>query len=701
MNFQQLETLQLNAFLEWSKVIKDPVIPCSGANGTTWPSSITGVSVSFAGDWLPSGRKTFTNPSKAVLDAYLKAGSFDTGKVTDWAQHWDAYGELFLALHWKLYGRNASLMSHLLHRKSDDEFALHVDLSVSDDKLATPASGIAEMRAGKLGSSLLLKQDENRRFVQELFGATLGQNPTKEEIYEVASELVLRFKRADGCLDRQYHDGSLELRAILLSIAKTGNLEAHFDSSAKTLLGLDKTTPADLRTAIEQTAHLLQLLYLYQPLGKDHVYLFCPEGSLDEARACFVAWSSSPLDDTQKFFNLAKQVAKGLHKSLKDGSPTGKQPIDKQSNILIKLIGPELETTVRNKMKDNQGKESHAWLGHYLAFCDRLADVAVHEGKKLGFSFFVSSGEAASREIEFVSRISANMSAHLWEVNENLQPQNGCEEIISRLLGNYSFLQGKGCIIHCSWDGHLLALARLLVEKKTPETLTKTLNDAYLIRIEKNRDIKVFYGGDLVLWRRGARWLVPTKYGDAYQTQLAKEVKARLPDAKDAIVKEICINAWELSHYERGGACFLVADLSGFRQNNTECQFRSSVVDMTEVFPYAEGRQLLTGASRSTFQELAVQDGATLVDEKTGEVFGRRQIAVPMLPTEWEHHVCELKKSWPDSHKILRWGTRHLNALRAALHFKGAAVLITVSSDGDIHLFDDKGPVQDATYPGV
>jgi hypothetical protein len=130
------------------------------------------------------------------------------------------------------------------------------------------------------------------------------------------------------------------------------------------------------------------------------------------------------------------------------------------------------------------------------------------------------------------------------------------------------------------------------------------------------------------------------------------------------------------------------------------------MIKMTEVFPFAEGRKLLTEASRKIFQELAIQDGATLVDVMSGRVRGRRQIAVPMTLAGWNKHLLNLRDKtkehyWPDSHKILRWGTRHLNALRAALHFHGAAVLITVSSDGDMHLFDKDGPVQDATYPGI
>lgn len=186
-------------------------------------------------------------------------------------------------------------------------------------------------------------------------------------------------------------------------------------------------------------------------------------------------------------------------------------------------------------------------------------------------------------------------------------------------------------------------------------------------------------------------------YGSDYIEKLRNIICDRLSIKNDEWVKELCKNVWDISHLGRGGACFLVADLTLSKKG--ENVIASKGVKMTEVFPFAEGRRLLVESGRSIFQELAIQDGATFIDTQSSKVFGRRQLGVDMTIAKWDKCIIDLKSTWEDHHKLLRWGTRHLNALRAALYFKGKALLITVSSDGEIHLFDKNGPVKKAMYP--
>lgn len=685
-DLQKIDNALEATFKKWSSLIANPCIPADTGTPTNNPSG-TGVSVSFAGDWLPRGRVTFTNVSQSTLNSVLQSLNLTAVAEENCDRYWRNYGDLFLYLYWKLHGRNTALAYHVLHGLNTER-QIYLDLTPNDDLPTVTGTQIKKVSLGILGKSLELTPEERKCFLEIVFKTQFTQSAASpEELQEFASELARQMRKPDGGLDVYLNDRALQVRATLHSHSCKA-IEA-FTDALLDVFGLKKSSPATRRGSVDTAFHMLQLLYLYQPLVSNHAYYICPSGSADKARVCFVFWQAEAVSELHMSSlleigkSLATQTAEALTPILivSKNAPT-------PTTLLNNVIGSSLEPHLRPKMNDNQ----RPWLGHYLVLCQRLADVAVHEGKKLGFSFFVSSGEAASKEIEFVSSLSS--APHRWQVDDGLIPAERCEEIISRLLGNYSFLQSKGSVIQASWWGHLLALSRLLDDSKTPEELTRSLHDAYLILIDKNRDIKVFFEGALVLWRRGARWVVPKLYGDAYVTKLEREIGDRLSAVNSSVLHELCTNAWELSHHERGGACFVLADLSSGGID-------SGMIKMTDVFPFAEGRKLLTKASRKIFQDLAIQDGATLVDTQNGDVYGRRQIAVRMSLKEWDKHIVALKNRWPESHKILRWGTRHLNALRAALHFKGAAVLITVSSDGDIHLFDKDGPVQDATYPGI
>src|SRR5262245_61170035 len=101
INFAGLEKLQRDAFDEWSSIIKDPAIPSADSSDDIQPQGVTGVSISFAGDWLPGGRNTFTNVSRNVLNTYLNKNNVVVSSPIDWPSFWNRYGNLFLAVHWK------------------------------------------------------------------------------------------------------------------------------------------------------------------------------------------------------------------------------------------------------------------------------------------------------------------------------------------------------------------------------------------------------------------------------------------------------------------------------------------------------------------------------------------------------------------------------------------------------------------------
>lgn len=493
---KKIDGFLVDVFKEWSGLISDPAI--HEAKEVIVPD-ITGIAINFAGDWLPRGRETFTNISIKSLDTYLSEYGNKTIQ-NDKKYFWDWYGKLYLALNWKLLGRNESMASHLLHLKNSKELVLHIDLS--RDGETPPNASFAEIRLGDLWRHIKMTDEEKKSLASKLLGMTA--NAHREEINGVAEELKLDM--TNGILDRHLNEGLMAFRVEIPELIKNKKLDSFLNKKAEAIFKLTQSNETSVaRKSIETVVHNLFLLSLYQPMAGGHAYFICPKGALDEVRTCFVAWSNSRINKQNilRLKQTATKIHNELNKKLKDSTPAKAKPNKTQTIILRKLIGSKLAKEVGEKMSN-----SHAWLGHYLALCERLSSVAVHEGEKLGFSFFVSGGEAASKEVEFLSRLSEGDKCR-WEVTGELMPKKDCEEVISRLLGNCTFLQAKGSVVQCTWQGHLLALVKLLHLDKSPEEVTEGHEDAYLIHLEKNGDIKTFYMGKLVLWRRGAKWLIP------------------------------------------------------------------------------------------------------------------------------------------------------------------------------------------------
>ncbi len=136
-----------------------------------------------------------------------------------------------------------------------------------------------------------------------------------------------------------------------------------------------------------------------------------------------------------------------------------------------------------------------------------------------------------------------------------------------------------------------------------------------------------------------------------------------------------------------------------------------STYELSRVLPFAEALPLVGKGSGEVLKRLAVQDGAVLIDVGTGQVYGRRQLR-PLKLFDWFDHMkkqwtCDDGEwQWPDWYKVLRWGTRHHSALAFSVaatqpgkQAKQPVAVITISSDGDIHVFYGMRPEPSLTYP--
>ncbi|MCF7864053.1 MAG: hypothetical protein K9L89_04625, partial [Kiritimatiellales bacterium] len=506
----------------------------------------------------------------------------------------------------------------------------------------------------------------------------------------------------------------------------------------------------------QQAVRCLQLLYLYRELAGDHLYVFSPPNTSSRAcRLVATAWSREELEEdilkllVTRYTDLSAVVNEVLSQTLPKVDDTSFQ---NKLKILKALTGEGVCATFMTKMDsfrsfaDESARDTFWHLPEYLVLCERLAMRAVHEGESLSFRLFIGHGNVASQRLKFISRILTtdnksvlDRSALHWAVNKPEDVESFSEAgltspcVLSLLLGNHSFLQDEEqrCVIHASPTGDLLNLCHL-IGSTDPADVTDG-GECILIMVEKNGDIKVFHPdrtsgsdlgrGRLLLWRRGGKWIVPEKYGHEYTDALTSAILTILGYSSADVQTHSALNvltetAWNLSTHLKG-ASFVVIDSRRFSEEATPWQ--DTFAPMTQVFPFAEGRKLLTKTGSETLRQLAIQDGATIVDLADQRVFGRRHILVNYNVRDWllkkvgESRARQETAGFLDTqghHRILAWGTRHQSALAAALYLgadpdhngcaKGngcAGVVITVSSDGDIHVFGPDGMIPELAYP--
>ncbi len=99
---------------------------------------------------------------------------------------------------------------------------------------------------------------------------------------------------------------------------------------------------------------------------------------------------------------------------------------------------------------------------------------------------------------------------------------------------------------------------------------------------------------------------------------------------------------------------------------------------------------------RETFRRLIIQDGATIIDTRTGEIIPRAQLVAGPSSDPLLHRFCA-RCGDPARGKVSEWGTRHISALRFIRSLRGndrrrmSACCVVVSQDGDVHYLRPAG----------
>lgn len=678
------------------------------------------IGVHGAGQHLPHGRHSEIN---VCSDSLVKSAN----RFKKNGNSLEDFLLLFNAVYSRFLGRQHTLVHSLLHSTKEEGRIIEMHLS-HDGKQDTYTAGeltlIENLSISTLPLVGILKYlcdgDALDKFVSALwhhvpFVSAIRSNNNAEEVIGLYADRVTDLLRSEKdnkqswyCFSNSFNRNVLRATAFLES--RRNMAEILVDS----ICGRPKARQEhSLSKSIGEAAAMLQMFFLYREICGQWFYVIVPRQQ-SHLRMCFTVGTTNRLDvaKLKLLTNFGCSVRKKLDFFLdrSHSNETNPQALTGQWTQLGLQIGEKKLSALEKKQLRAPSSDNlvSAALAYYLKFCEKISEVAVHERKKLHFDIVVSDGYFASETLAEVSRLTQERDRP-WVVDllcDNTKTALQPNEVISRLLGNYAFLQQQGMLLFGSRDGHLLYLAKVLEGKLRPEEFTNT-GQCYLIQVRERGDVCLFYNGELALWRRDGEYIVPKSYGTTYRRDLTKWLTEHFPTEQSSIDYQILAEAvWSLSSDAKGGATFVLG-----RMNEGPFPLRADTYELSEVFPYAEGLPLVGRGSLEVLMRLAVQDGGIIIDYQTGQVYGRRQLR-PRGIFEWRQYADDWGKKggqweWADWHKVLRWGTRHHSALAfsctVAEGFCGKSkfpiAVITVSSDGDIHVFYGNSPVRELTYP--
>lgn len=675
--------------------------------------NLRAIGVHSAGEYLPSGRHSDIYVTKEALQESARLRGVSTNKDAAF------FLDLFNSVYRQLFGRQHTLIHALLHN-AEKGGVIEIPLKPKQkgiDQIEATDAGDATLNLHQLLPLLGTDDDLLKKFSSLLWQYTPelnGHPPAEGQPQSVAlfAERVAELLRNEEDTTKFWYCFSHTFEKNTHRATDKLEQEMPFAHQLLEMVFGPSTDPLSehaLPSRLREAVIMLQLFFLYREFCGNWFYVIVPKDQ-STLKMCFTVGCNSRLDKStlSELGSLANTVRKELDYYLEDFHD--KHASQRQFDWEWNRMGQWLEEKKLKALSDKGLKLAtpensvSAGLPQYLFFANRVAELAVHEGKKLHFDIVVSNGIFASEKLSKVSSLWAEGGGP-WPVmtREPNGEERPNEDVVSHLLGNYSFMQQKGVVLYGSRDGHLLYLARSLGEDLKPEEFTRG-GDCYLIRVPENGDLHLFFDGKLVLWRRAGETIVPSLYGQAYRDELKEWLDTNFPS--DQVNYGILASVvWSLSANHIGGASFVLG-----RYNGDPFPLKDHAYPLSEVFPYAEELPLVGKGSAQLLQSLAIQDGAVVIDVETGNVFGRRQL-LPPEPFSWRDHLKEWGKKdgeseWREWHKVLRWGTRHHSALAfstaAAKHNNGAqlaAAVITVSSDGDIHVFSGKRPEPTLTYP--
>jgi len=418
-------------------------------------------------------------------------------------------------------------------------------------------------------------------------------------------------------------------------------------------------------------------------------------------------------------------------------------PIIEKVSKIDEVISNKLETDI-NKRKDDEAKQNvsinlrkrivamlreeiptNIWNKDRLS--DLLPELCIlgsklknkkHEGLSLQFTFILASVTTIGIQFKPLHLLGERLINQLDLIKEF----NMAKSIIN---GNFAFLQRDNIALFAPYPFGELVFTHMVDLDHHPVSQSDSLDSRVNLLKAASKGEKVFIvatfkNGTAVLFNDGNLIANTKSYGvewdyfkkdtyDNFFTDLQKLITDHLQkNVKDSSIEMLTKVIRYISEAPNKGAVFIIGNLDKIRKSQY-------VRQMTEVFDIVEGKNLSEVKDRELF-ELAVQDGATIIDKNTLTLSGRWQITsidpkkykinknnsvFDILKQEEKKDVGQ--KEFDDFlHKTYEWGSRHLSAWASTFGdlkeekvrpkkkpvYANDILAICISSDGPVHVFE-------------
>lgn len=650
-------------------------------------NNFTGLSMHAAGDSLLEGR--YANATSEVQNITRIFGFPDSLNAH---QQWDWVNSVSLYSYWNLFGRDTAIGHALLHPELKlQKNHWQINMKRSDENLFIEKirPNHRKIVLGKWAEQLTVEEDRAAKFweaIKHCIDSRLNEDHDDYEAKEIGRVVADRMKDHSCCL---IHTIKKKTDAAVASFREDRKLE-FLDAFG---MDVEFNNIHDVDESFKKVVRMLLLLSVYFPIAGSELWVYIPGYLKDSAlRLCFLLWGNH-VQDSQLIENTIDSFITKQNMPISaiiDG--------EKDSNNLQDSLGQK-GREIANSLIDLPSWRPRRRVGliSYLKIARMLLEQAVHEKQNLEFSIVVAKGEFASKHIEKISPL--NVDDHGFDVIDPETRDLDCDiakKFVQHVQGNYKFYQGKNRLIFCTPEGKVLFLAKTLhVDKvidlsysckdrkcfregvKCQEEICPQEDECYIIQVRKDRTIEVYHHGRVCMLYRHGEWNVPIKYGEEYKTFFRETVSENISGVQNNTESLLVLTdiIWDMVTTNRDGASFIYGNISGIID---ELGYK-----MTQILPFADGKRLATPSQKDILKELAVQDGVTFIDAKTGVVHGRRFLTVK--PTDLENEE-------------LHWGARRTSAKLATVS-NDEIISIAVSVDGTIDVFFKGERKAELCYP--
>ncbi|MCH7826562.1 MAG: hypothetical protein IIC75_01095 [Bacteroidetes bacterium] len=688
--------------------------------------------------------KIYKLPTAKLLGAHFRGISTIEGRRSAITLDMNAFRELkqvnpyffnkvFLRLYFQLFRRRDTLNELWISRTEiEDEGILKVDFHWTEEfsDISLNISNKTTLTIGKNFCNLLLTNDIFNIYLDAVKEVTSsnGLNTKVGGHYQSANKIADQLTSdAMKIIEEDNLKKLLEARQIVFVDEIVSNKEVV--NKLNNFFLLNSSNHQNNINSLRRIATALQGMLLYCRFAKCRYFYSLPyikyiNDSYNETASLTVMTTE---EITQNFILNKKKICQCIFEPILDN-------VDK----IRAIITSNLITDINNRTEEEKNKQNVfstidlrikitnnliKVISANILRKDNLRDLLPelcllgsklknkkHEGLNLQFTFILAPVTTLGIQFKPLHLLGEKLISQL----DLLKEFDMAKSIIN---GNFAFLQRDNVALFAPYPFGELVFTHMVDLDHHPVFLSDSLDsrenllkaaskgkNVFIVATFKEGTAALFNDGDLIARTKiyGSEWEHFKK--DTYDTffsDLQELIANHLQkDYEDSSIELLTSVIRFISEAPNKGAVFIIGNLDKIRKSQY-------VRQMTEVFDIVEGKNLYEVRDRALF-ELAVQDGATIIDKNTLTLSGRWQIT-SIDPKKYKiingnSVINILKEEGNDDflHKTYEWGSRHLSTwastfgdlkadrlnLKRKPVYANDVLAICISSDGPVHVFE-------------